>query len=95
MYPGSTIIVEAFLRYEERSTIAADGFNEAIQNAIIAICTSPNRFRNTYKNFREISLKKYPYNLIYYVNEGNELVVIISIYHHKRNPEGKYLKPKK
>jgi plasmid stabilization system protein ParE len=85
---------EAFDWYEERSLIAADGLIVAVQDAITAICANPDRYRNTYKNFHEITLKKYPYNLVYYIDETRKLITITSIYHHKRNPKEKYIKQK-
>ncbi|MGC4234525.1 MAG: type II toxin-antitoxin system RelE/ParE family toxin [Niabella sp.] len=85
---------EAFMWYEERSAAAADGFIIAVQNAISAACDNPKRYRNTHKNLRELSLKKYPFNLIYYIDDKKHIIVIISIYHHKRSPKGKYLKTK-
>ena len=78
--------------YEEKSVIAADGFIVAVQEAVNAVCTHPERYRNTYKKLRELTLKKYPFNLIYYIDELNKLIIIVSIYHHKRNPRRKYAK---
>ena len=85
---------EAFKWYEEKSVVAADTLIIAVQDAIFAVCTNPDRYRNTYKNLREITLKKYPYNLIYYIDKSRRLIIITSLYHHKRNPKGKYTKSK-
>ncbi|WP_152269171.1 type II toxin-antitoxin system RelE/ParE family toxin [Agriterribacter humi] len=85
---------KAFDWYEEKSSIAADGLIVAVQDAITAICANPNRYRNTYKNLHEIALKKYPYNLVYYIDESRKLITITSLYHHKRDPKGKYKKRK-
>jgi plasmid stabilization system protein ParE len=57
---------EAFTWYEKKSFLAADNFIIRVQEAITAICTDPYRYRNSYKNFRELPLKKYPYQVIYY-----------------------------
>jgi plasmid stabilization system protein ParE len=86
---------EAFTWYEERSVIAADSFIIAVQNAITAACNDPYRYRNPYKNLRELTLKKYPFNLVYYIDDEHQAIVVISIYHHKRNPSGKYHKTKR
>ena len=83
---------DAFNWYEERSILASDAFMVSVQNAIEAVCKNPYRYRNTYKKFREITLKKYPFNLIFYIDEESKLIIVISIYHHKRNPENKYHK---
>ena len=81
---------DSFDWYEKRSTLASDAFIDSVQNAIEAICQNPYRYRNTYRNLREITLKKYPYNLIYYIDEERKLIIVFSIYHHKRNPKNKY-----
>jgi plasmid stabilization system protein ParE len=85
---------DAFNWYEQKSIIAADNFILAVQEAITAICANPYRYRNIYKKLRELNLKKYPYNLIYFIDDHKQLITIISLYHHKRNPKGKYDKSK-
>ncbi len=76
--------------YSERSTDAAEKFVQAIDNALQLICDSPYRWRNKYKKYHEINLRKYPFTIIYTIEEDNSLLVILSIYHHKRNPKRKY-----
>jgi len=83
---------EAVAWYNERSEIAALNFITELKEKIDAICKDPFRFRIAYRHFRETSLKKYPYYVIYYVDEIDEHIVISSIFHHKRNPENKYWK---
>lgn len=85
---------DAFDWYEQKSIIAADNLIVAVQDAITAICANPYRYRNTYKNLRELTLKKYPYNLIYLIDENKKLITVISLYNHKRHPKGKYDKSK-
>ncbi|MBO9617420.1 MAG: type II toxin-antitoxin system RelE/ParE family toxin [Niabella sp.] len=84
----------AFEWYEQKSSKVADNFVAAVEQAILLACTYPERYRNTYKNFREISLKKYPFSLVYYFDLAKEIIVIVSVYHHKRNPKWKFIKPK-
>ncbi|HRH60662.1 MAG TPA: type II toxin-antitoxin system RelE/ParE family toxin [Chitinophagaceae bacterium] len=80
--------------YRERSIQAAENFEAAIKEKISLLKTDPVRYRKTYKEFREVQLKKYPFNIIYLVNEKEKQVIIASVYHHKRNPESKYRKLK-
>jgi plasmid stabilization system protein ParE len=84
---------EAVLWYAERSVTAAENFVVAIDNTLQTICAHPTRWRNEYKNFYELGVKKYPYTIIYAI-EDTDLVVVISIYHQKRNPKKKYRKMK-
>jgi hypothetical protein len=59
--------------------VAADNLIISVQEAISTICISPYRYRNTYKNLREVTLKKYPFNLIYSIDENQKLITIISL----------------
>ena len=83
---------EAILWYKERSEIASKNFITAIKERLHFICEDPMRYRNLYKYFRETSLKTYPYSVVYFIDEINKLVIVSSIYHHKRNPKKKYQK---
>ena len=85
----------AYSWYQQRSEIAADKLLVAVEESIRVICTDPYRYKKSHKELRELSLKKYPYTLIYYVDEDNKMVVITSLFHHKRNPKSKYKKRKK
>jgi plasmid stabilization system protein ParE len=58
-----------FKWYEEQSVVTADNLIISVQEAISTICASPYRYRNTFKNLREVTLKKYPFNLIYSIDE--------------------------
>ncbi|MGN6295640.1 MAG: type II toxin-antitoxin system RelE/ParE family toxin [Ginsengibacter sp.] len=75
-----------------KSFFAADNLILAVENAISVICANPYQYRNTYKNLREITIKKYPFNLIYFVDEDKKLIKVISLFHHRRNPKIKYKK---
>ncbi len=82
----------AYNWYHERSMAAADRLLIAVEKAIQLICAYPYRYRNIYKNLRELFVKKYPYHIIYYIDEANKMITITSIFHHKRNPKKKYKK---
>jgi plasmid stabilization system protein ParE len=83
---------EAVSWYAARSVQAAENFVKAIKERIDLICEKPLRYRNGYKNFRETSLKKYPFYIIYFTDESKKTVIIAPVYHHKRNPAKKYVK---
>lgn len=76
--------------YALRSTRAAENFIIEVKEKIRGICNNPAKFKSRYKNFRETSLKKYPFYIIYFTDDANNTVVITAIYHHKRNPRSKY-----
>jgi plasmid stabilization system protein ParE len=78
--------------YNERSTLAADQFIEAVEYTLQLICEHPDRWRNEYRKYRELGLRKYPFNIVYTIDVEHELVIVNSIYHHSRNPKKKYKK---
>jgi plasmid stabilization system protein ParE len=82
----------AYKWYIDRSVLAAINFSSAVNDQIEIIAKNPERFRKTHKEFREVLLKKYPYCIIYLINETDRMVVIASIFHQKRNPKTKYRK---
>jgi len=81
---------EATEWYKERSIQAAENFEDAVNKKIDILRVHPLRYRKTYKEFHEIRLDKYPFNIIFLVAEIKMIVVISSIYHHKRNPKKKF-----
>ena len=82
----------AFNWYTERSITAAENFIADIDYTLELICSYPNRWRNEYDDFFELGLKKYPFSIIYLIDNAHRLVIVSSIYHHSRNPKSKYRK---
>ena len=78
--------------YLKRSSQAADNFIKSVDITLKLICDNPTRWRNTYKNFHELSLRKFPFTIIYEIEFQNELVIVSAIYHDKRSPRKKYRK---
>jgi len=76
--------------YSEKSDQASINFSLAIQERINLLKLDPLRFGKRYKEFREVAVKRYPYNIVYMVDEKENVVTILSFFHHKRNPKTKY-----
>ena len=81
---------EAILWYLERSKQAGENFELAINEKLRKISSNPTLYRKTKKHFREASLNKYPYSIIYFVEEDINTIVIVSIFHNSRNPGKKF-----
>ena len=81
---------EALDWYLERSQKAAEGFVNSIDAALYKICTHPFRYKNTYKHFHEIGLNKYPFILIYSIEEPDNIIAVWKVFHYKKNPKKKY-----
>jgi plasmid stabilization system protein ParE len=81
---------DAFEWYQQRSEIAADNLIIEVEETIRSICEDPYRYRKTHKDLHEVSLRRYPYYLIYLIDDIRKIITIISLFHHKRNPKNKY-----
>jgi len=75
---------DAFQWYAERSPTAAAGFAVAIDDALDAVLTSPQRFQKTIADCRYCQLDRYPYLVVFY--EATDRIIIVSIAHAKRRP---------
>jgi len=76
--------------YLERSVVVAEQFIDAVDHTLSLICEHPYRWRNEYANFYEITIRKYPYSIIYTINDTKGLILVAAIHHHNRNPNRKY-----
>jgi len=78
--------------YEERSLLAAERFIKAINEKLDSISSRPQQYKNPYRNYYEVSARKYPYSIVYFIEKELQRVVVVAIYHHKRRPQNKYRK---
>lgn len=85
---------DAYFWYSMISDKLGDDFLKVSEERIKLICNYPYRYRNTYRSLREISLKKYPYTIIYDIDEQRKTIIITAVYHHRRNPKRKYKRKK-
>ena len=76
--------------YKERSLQAAQNFVTALENVLKAIANSPYTYRNSYKKFYEVKIKKFPFNIVYFIDESEQRIVVTTIFHQKRNPSKKF-----
>lgn len=78
--------------YAARSIKAAENLIIEVEHALRLICDNPDRWRNEYKHYHELGIKKYPYVIIYSAEEDKQLVIVTAIFHTSRNPKKKYRK---
>ncbi|MBI1287684.1 MAG: hypothetical protein GC178_08910 [Flavobacteriales bacterium] len=78
--------------YRDRSKLASENFAKEVFQSIDLICKTPHRWPVSDAGFHEFVLKKFPYSVVYRIDEMRKLVLIISVFHHKRHPKQK-LKP--
>lgn len=79
-------IRQAMQWYSEQSKGLEVRFAVAIEEVIHQVLRAPLAFAVKYKNIRIAHPRKFPYNIHFYVDEPNSLVVITAIVHGKGHP---------
>ncbi len=82
--------IAAIAWYKERSLQAAENFVLMAQAALKEIEIQPENFRIVYNQFHQVKTKKFPYNIVYFIDEKKKAVVITIFFHQKRNPKKKF-----
>ena len=80
--------------YLKRSLNAAEGFVRAVDVSLAQACAHPTRWRNTYRHYYELGLKKYPFVIIFSIEADQEIIEVWKLYHKKRDPKKKFSKLK-
>jgi|LakMenE18May11ns_1017448.scaffolds.fasta_scaffold9654454_1 plasmid stabilization system protein ParE len=83
---------ESVLWYLKKSEEVSLKFIVSLEDTIQKIVKNPFINKNLYKRFYEINIKKYPFTIVYVIDKKE--IIIISIYHQKRNPKYKISKKK-
>lgn len=75
----------AFSLYEKKSNGLGFEFFKEYERSIKLILTFPFAFEQVSNNFRRAFIKRFPYSIIYGID--NEQIIIIAITHLKRKPK--------
>jgi plasmid stabilization system protein ParE len=81
---------KSILWYALRSPIAANNFAKEVQDKLKIIKYNPLRFKKRYKHFQEVTLYKFPFTIVFKIEEPLQQILVVAIYHQKRNPKRKY-----
>jgi plasmid stabilization system protein ParE len=76
--------------YKQSSLQASEAFVATIEAALNSIAKSPYSYKNSYKKFYEVKTRRFPFSLVYFIDEERQAVVITTLFHHKRKPLKKY-----
>ena len=76
---------EIFIWYEEQQPGLGDRFLNAFEDAIIKIKRNPYYASNIASEAKSVFLKKFPYDVIYYIDENRNQIRIIAIIHQHRS----------
>jgi plasmid stabilization system protein ParE len=69
--------------YAQFNAELVDDFLNRLDAALETIRANPLRFQKIYKNYRKLNLSRFPYKLIYRIED--QTIVVIAISNHKRD----------
>lgn len=72
--------------YAERSNSMPVKFIDTIQDTYRMLSLNPN-YKNSYKSFRSVTVKGFPFLLFFIIDDYSETVLIISCFHTAQNPD--------
>jgi len=76
--------------YEFKQKGLGERFLKAVVEHLEIVTKTPKHYKKIKKEYRQISIKQFPFLIIYRINESNKTIVIISIFHSKRHPKTKF-----
>jgi len=79
---------EAYDWYEEQKRGLGEEFLKELDSNYNKLQSHPEYFRKIKNNFRQTSLKRFPYVVIFEIMKNE--VVVFAVFHTKRNPELKF-----
>ena len=78
--------------YEERAVGLGVLFVEIIYKAFDLIALTPGAYPQKKSNYREFTVNKFPYLVVYELADKEGAIYILHIFHTSRNPKLKYRK---
>jgi len=85
-------LTEAFLWYEDRQSGLGKEFRTEVFTKLDKVCNNPLHYKIPNKKFHEALVERFPFLIVYFVDEKNKLLVVTAIFHTSRNPRGKFRK---
>lgn len=82
--------LEACNWYEQKLAGLGKRFKFFVLNQIDLAVTIPEAYSIKKKNYRECNVQKFPYIIVYTIDEEESVITISAIYHTSRNPAKKY-----
>ena len=83
---------EAYEWYEEQLIGLGDKFEKAVDEKLNKILNNPLHYKKTTKRYHEATLDKFPFIIAYSVNDNENYILIMAIFHTSCNPKFKYKK---
>jgi len=87
---ASIEFADAFVWYEEQQEGLGELFNVTVERKLKMICSNPLHYKISRKKFHEVPIDKFPFLVVYFIDEENSLIVITAIFQTSRNPKSKF-----
>lgn len=81
--------LDASIYYENKQKGLGLRFSEAVEEHLNIITQTPKHYKKIKKEYREILIKHFPFLIIYRIDEAKNKIVVVSVFHAKRNPKRK------
>ncbi len=85
-------LISAVEWYEEQEFGLGERFERETEKQLQKIVTNPVAYHFSKGKFREASIDRFPFTIVYVINERKKTIYISSVFHTSRNPKGKYRK---
>jgi hypothetical protein len=79
--------VDAYNYYEEKINGLGDKFRKEVYHFISLIISNPFHYPLKSKKQREVVLKKFPFLILFRIEENTKIIYVSSIFHTNRNPK--------
>lgn len=76
--------------YNKQKTDLGIDFGSEVSKKLKALESYPARYPKIDKLHRQVSISRFPFCIVYLILEAEQKVIIISIFHHSRNPNKKF-----
>ena len=84
--------LDSVFYYENKQKGLGERFSKAIEEHLKLIAVTPKHYKKVKKEYRQIVIKHFPFLIIFRIDEPENRIVVVSVFHSKRNPK---LKSKK
>lgn len=81
---------EAFIWYEQQQNGLGKIFRRKIFDKLKKVCNNPLHYKKTHKQFHEALVDKFPFLIVYSIDEEAHLIIVFAIFHTSRNPRKKF-----
>jgi plasmid stabilization system protein ParE len=83
-------LIEEFLWYEEQQPGLGKEFRTEVYIKLNKVCNNPFHYKIPNKKFHEALVERFPFLIVYFVDEENKVIIVTAIFHTSRNPKNKF-----